>query len=262
MAQVVKRRWKPLEQSGLPRRDRQGCQYEAYIPDPLVGRSFELSGAVAADVADAERDITRLNFHARGLVDSEAVARLLLRAEAVASSRIEGLEVGARRLLRAQAARALGDGAGDVTATEVLNNIEAMAWAIGHLSTVAAITTEDILAIHRRLLAGTRLEDHAGKTRTEQNWIGGSSYNPCSAAFIPPPPAEVERLRRPRRLLQHRQPARRRSGCDRARPVLDHPPLRRWQRTRRTRTDSRHPSPSGHRTHSPPARLPGARHLV
>jgi hypothetical protein len=38
-----------------------------------------------------------------------------------------------------------------------------------------------------RLLAGTSLEQHAGKLREQQNWMGGSSYNPCSAAFVPPP---------------------------------------------------------------------------
>jgi Fic family protein len=27
--------------------------------------------------------------------------------------------------------------------------------------------------------------------RTVQNWIGGSSFNPCSAAFVPPPPEQV-----------------------------------------------------------------------
>jgi Fic family protein len=27
--------------------------------------------------------------------------------------------------------------------------------------------------------------------RSAQNWIGGSSYNPCSAAFVPPPPELV-----------------------------------------------------------------------
>jgi Fic family protein len=27
--------------------------------------------------------------------------------------------------------------------------------------------------------------------RTTQNWIGGSGYNPCSAAFVPPPPEAV-----------------------------------------------------------------------
>ncbi len=47
---------------------------------------------------------------------------------------------------------------------------------------------------HRRLLAGTRLEEHGGRIRTVQNWIGGSSYNPCSAAFVPPPAEDVPAL--------------------------------------------------------------------
>ena len=63
---------------------------------------------MAADVADAEAAITRLNFEARSLVATEAPARLLLRAESVASSKIEGLEIGPRRLLEAEAAHALG----------------------------------------------------------------------------------------------------------------------------------------------------------
>jgi len=92
--QLVKLRWEPTLASGLPRSARGGCDYEAYVPDPLLGRAFTLSGATAADVADAERAVERLNRHARGRSDAEAVARLLLRAEAVASSRIEGLEVG------------------------------------------------------------------------------------------------------------------------------------------------------------------------
>jgi Fic family protein len=164
------------------------------VPDPLVGRPIVLQADTAADVADAEVAVTRFNLQARNLVNSEAVARLLLRAEAVASSRIEGLEIGGRRLLRAQAARVLGERPTDVTAVEVLNNIEAMNWAIEHLGVKKMIDIEDILAIHRRLLAGTQLDDHAGKLRTEQNWIGGSSYNPCSAAFVPPPQEHVELL--------------------------------------------------------------------
>jgi Fic family protein len=178
----------------LPRRDRQGCEYEAYIPDPLADRTITLDGATAADVAEAESAAVRLNLEARSLVNSEALARILLRAEAVASSRIEGLEVGSRRLLKAQAARGIGDEPSDVTAIEVLNNLDAMAWAIEQLSSRKAITTVDLLAIHRRLLAGTRLEEHGGSLRTEQNWIGGSDYNPCSAGFVPPPPEYVERL--------------------------------------------------------------------
>ncbi|HWI72605.1 MAG TPA: Fic family protein [Baekduia sp.] len=44
------------------------------------------------------------------------------------------------------------------------------------------------------MLAGTRIAEHGGRIRTEQNWIGGSSYNPCSAAFVPPPPERVPAL--------------------------------------------------------------------
>ena len=195
MASVLRRRWTSNLTPGLPRRDRQGCTYEAYVPDPLIDRPIILAGETAADIADAEAAVVRLNLQARSLIDSEAVARLLLRAEAVASSRIEGLEVGGRRLLHAQAEQVFGEQPSDVTALEVLNNVEAMNWAIEHLSDPKKkIATDDLLHIHRHLLAGTRLDEYAGKMRTEQNWIGGSSYNPCSAAFVPPPHEQVEHL--------------------------------------------------------------------
>jgi Fic family protein len=178
----------------LSRRDRQGCDYQAYLPDPLMARPLQLSGSTAADVADAELAIARLNQEASTLADSEAMARLLLRAEAVASSRIEGLEIRGRRLLKADLARELGTSRQDVTATEVLNNIEAMHWAVEALSERPRIAVEDVLAIHERLLAGTRLERYSGRLRDEQNWIRGSSFNPCSAAFVPPPPEHVRAL--------------------------------------------------------------------
>jgi len=194
MSRVVKRRWEADLGSGLSRRDRQTCEYEAYVPDSLVGRRITLDGDVAADVADAEAAIARLNAGATTLVDTEALARLLLRAESVASSKIEGLEVGPRRLIRAEAARILGDTSGDVTADEVLGNIEAMSWAVDTLARKEAVTVDGLLEVHRRLLAGTRLAEHAGQIRTQQNWIGGSGYNPCSAVFVPPPPEEVHAL--------------------------------------------------------------------
>jgi Fic family protein len=153
-----------------------------------------LDGDVAADVADAERAITELDAQATALANTEALARLLLRAEAVASSRIEGLEVGGRRLLRAEVARELGDEPRDVTAEEVLGNIAAMEWAIRSTGESETIELPDLLQVHRLLLAGTRLESHAGQIRNQQNWIGGSDYNPCSAAFIPPPPELVREL--------------------------------------------------------------------
>ncbi|MGH9212565.1 MAG: Fic/DOC family N-terminal domain-containing protein [Acidimicrobiales bacterium] len=67
-----------------------------------------MSGDTAADVADAEASIRTFDNGVSSLADTEALARLLLRAEAVASSHIEGLVIGGRRLLRAEAASALG----------------------------------------------------------------------------------------------------------------------------------------------------------
>jgi Fic family protein len=194
MARVIRRHWTTDVGAGLARRDRRSCDYEAYVPDVLAGRNIALDGDAAADVADAERAIATLDAAAVTLADTEALARLLLRAECVASSRIEGLEVGARRLLRAEAALELGEQSSDVTAIEVLANISAMSSAIQSVSPGDPITVDQLLAFHRTLLAGSRLSAHAGVIRDEQNWIGGSSYNPCSAAFIPPPPEYVSGL--------------------------------------------------------------------
>jgi Fic family protein len=152
-----------------------------------------LDGDVLADVTDAETAVARFDAKAVALADTEALARLLLRAESVASSKIEGLEVGGRRLLRAEAASALGEEASDVTATEVLGNIEAMTWALGAVGRGDDITVAHLLEAHRRLLASTLLEAYGGHVRDTQNWIGQSN-NPCSASFVPPPENAVRDL--------------------------------------------------------------------
>jgi Fic family protein len=194
MAKVICRQWVAGTSTGLARRDQRSCEYESYIPDSLAGRDIVLSSETAADIADAERAIAVLDAGASTLLGTEALARILLRAESVASSRIEGLEVGARLLFRAEAAMALGQEPSDVTATEVLATINAMASTIRSVSPGDPIKVEVLLNFHRQLLAGTRLDAHAGSIRTEQNWIGGSSYNPCSAAFVPAPPEYVADL--------------------------------------------------------------------
>ena len=175
MAILESRSWEG-DLTGPTRSDRSPCTYEVYLPDRLNGRLFTLDGEVAA------------------LASSESLARLLLRAESVASSRIEGLEIGGRRLLRADAARRIGEKPRDVTASEVLGNIDAMTWAVGAVGPGDAVTVDTMLETHRLLMAGGRTEEHGGHVRTVQNWIGGSGYNPCSAAFVPPPPEYVPDL--------------------------------------------------------------------
>jgi len=193
MASLQRRRWSG-DSAGLSRRDRRPCDYEVYQPDAVSSRRFSLDGDVAAEVSDAETALTRFDASSSALAGSEVLARLLLRAESVASSKIEGLEIGGRRLLRSDAARQLGQQPRDVTAREILGNIDAMTWAVETTAPGRAISLDAILETHRRLLAETRIEGYGGRIREEQNWIGGSDYNPCAASFVPPPPEMVPYL--------------------------------------------------------------------
>lgn len=185
MSSLEKRVWS-AGGSGRSRRDRQPCKYEIYIPDLLVGREFSFGGAVAADVADAEAAITKFNTEASSLVSTEALARILLRAESVASSRIEGLVMGARRILKAEVELEVQGAHVEVSAREVLANIQAMDYAIREIAKGEPITMGQLLEVNEHLLASTQFSHQGGRLRQTQNWIGGNSFNPCSADFVPP----------------------------------------------------------------------------
>jgi len=179
----------------MSRRDRQGCDYDAYLPDPLAGWELALPADLVADLSDAEAAIRRLNVTGTSHVSLEGLARFLLRAESVASSKIEGLEAGPRRLLDAEVVLAQGGVAADRIAVEVLANVAAMEAAVELGSSTDTITLDDLLGIHRILMERSATPGiGGGVVRTVQNWIGGSSYNPCSAAFVPPPPDTLDSL--------------------------------------------------------------------
>ena len=73
--------------SGPSCKDNRRCEYEAYVPDPLVRCAFLIEGEVAAGIADAEAVIAYLSVEATGLFDTELPARISHRADSVASSR-------------------------------------------------------------------------------------------------------------------------------------------------------------------------------
>jgi Fic family protein len=193
VAKLIRQRW-VASFDGMSRRDRQGCEYQAYLADPLADWQLTLPADLAADIADAEVAVRRLNDSTTSHVSLEGLARFLLRAESVASSKIEGLDAGPRRLLEAEVALAERGEAADRVAVEVLANISAMEAAVGTSSVNGTVSLDDLLAIHRALMERSAIPDLGGVVRTTQNWIGGSSYNPCSASFVPPPPAHVEGL--------------------------------------------------------------------
>ncbi len=180
---LVDRHWdaRPEELGG--RSARRGFTYQAYVPAEIVADDFLLSSHIAAVAAKAEHACRELNDDPPALANLEALARQLLRAEAVASSRIEGLVLSHRRLAKA----AFSADVRDLTAQGVLANIAALERAVALASEVDKLTREHLLEVHRLLFADTRDEHLGGLVREEQNWIGGAASSPRNAEFIPPP---------------------------------------------------------------------------
>ena len=150
-----------------------------------------MTGEVAGVVSDAEKAIADLNRAAGP--ELMPLARLLLRTESIASSKVEGMQLDARSLARAEANQETGRKVGS-GAAEILANIDAMQLSIERAADLEETTPTDLLDIHRVLMERAPNAHIAGLFRTSQNWIGGNDYNPCGAAFVPPPPGEVEPL--------------------------------------------------------------------
>lgn len=185
----IDRTWIPNPDAYGSRAARTPFVYRAFIPDPLFAWRPPISAELVAELEAAAVEVRELQVQP-AFAGLEAASRQLLRAEALASSRIEGLEIGHRRI-----ASALADGATpDETAKSVIANIEAMDRAVRLAAELRAVTAKDVLGIHDTLMVLPRERPHAGHFREEQNWIGTSSTSPRGAEFIPPPEAEVPRL--------------------------------------------------------------------
>jgi Fic family protein len=189
MPQLVERIWPADPSAAGGRSARQAFSYYAYLPDPIAGMELLLPGPLARDVAAAERELAQLQGQA-SFLGLEALSRQLLRAESVASSRIEGLSLSQRRM-----AQALFDPkAADATARAVLGNVKAMEQAIAIGDSADRITVDHLLGVHAALFEGTGDQSMAGQLRSSQNWIGGNSHSPRNAEFIPPPEDQVPSL--------------------------------------------------------------------
>ena len=188
---LASRTWEYDPVHYAPPQYRRACHYEAFIPDDLAHFAKPLTGELAGAISDAETAIHQLN--ARAFPGLAPLARLLLRSESIASSKVEGMQVNGRELARAEAKLETGGKAG-ANIREILANIDAMELAIDHASTADIFSTRNIVEIHKLLMASAANHHVAGVIRAEQNWIGGNNYNPCGADFVPPPPEELQPL--------------------------------------------------------------------
>lgn len=187
---LVERRWQYDPSLHAPQRFRRACAYEAFIPDPLDGIEVQLDGELAALISEAEAQIAALNERASPAL--APLGRLLLRTESIASSRVEGLQGDARTVARGEVAHDTGRSVGAET-SEVIANIDAMEFAIETMTAAGRVTPDHVLDTHRVLLRRV-LPERAGRIRESQGWVGGNPYNPCGAAYVPPPEGLVPGL--------------------------------------------------------------------
>ena len=180
------RPWRQSNRVGT-KEDRVFSEITTIIPPHISNVTLALPAELVGILDEALREIITLdNSHGPAL---QALGTLLLRTEAVASSKIEHIEASMDDYARAMFGSRQNESAVSmVSATHAFE---------GFLDSVQAgpITLATIQEAHRELMKSDPNErSYAGRFRDVQNWVGGSDFSPRGAIFIPPPPELVDPL--------------------------------------------------------------------
>jgi Fic family protein len=156
-------------------RKRHGGPYRSAIVPTIAELSPRLPGEVASVAEEASVEIAR--FDAELGAEVAPFASVLLRSESASSSKIENLTSAAKAIALAE----LGNTAKH-NANEIVGNVAAMKAA---LDLADRLDTDAVLAMQQALI-GRHVPAIAGRWRDEQVWIGGDSFGPHGAEFVPP----------------------------------------------------------------------------
>lgn len=156
-------------------RRRHSGPYRAVVVPHIAELTPSLPSDVLAVADEASAEIAR--FDAELGAEVAPFASVLLRSESASSSMIENLTSGAKSIALAE----LGSRE-KRNATEIVGNVAAMRAA---LDLADRLDGEAIIAMHAALL-GEVEPGMTGHWRTEQVWIGGTSFGPHAASFVPP----------------------------------------------------------------------------
>lgn len=164
-----------------------GRRIQAFVPTLLAERDLTLSAHAANRCGAAEVSVAT---GAAALPEDYApLARLLLRAEGIASSYVEGVSAPVLDVVLAEHDRS---GQHSPAAWEAAN-LQATTDAVTHASGTDPLTVGDLFAWHTALMTGSPTPaEHVGHVRTEQGWIGGTS--PADAHLVTAPVAELDTL--------------------------------------------------------------------
>src|SRR3954452_19031942 len=163
-----------------------GRRARAFVPTQLANRDLTLE---VRSVTGAARAQAAVEHGAETMPeDFAALARLLLRAEGVASSFIEGVTAPVVDIVLAET----DESGAPSAASWVAANLAAVTEAIEGAH-AGPLTVKSLCGWHRTLMTGSPTPaQHVGVLRTEQGWIGGTS--PLDAHLVTPPPEDVPAL--------------------------------------------------------------------
>lgn len=167
-----------------------GRGYKAFMPKPLPPDPPMIIDTELADLlSKADRALGRLDGSAQILPNPDLFVTMYVRKEAVLSSQIEGTQASLEDVLAYEAVSERRRFSQSVA--EVVNYVNAMNDSLQKLNTLL-FSNEVLKRAHQILLRGVRgAQKSPGNFRQSQNWIGAPGSDLFTAAFIPPPPAEV-----------------------------------------------------------------------
>ena len=178
--------WTPdlnIPHSNRERRQQTG-PYLRSIPRFIKNAELDVPSNLAAEIEEASNEIVRFDAEFGTLLGP--YGSVLLRTEAVSSSRIEQLSASARAIATVET----GVGGTGGNAEVIVANARAMQSAI---AAAGSLDEAAILETHRILMQDDQ-PSIAGKWRVEQNWIGPGNAGPRLASFVPPAHERVPAL--------------------------------------------------------------------
>jgi len=178
--------WTPdlnIPHSNRERRQQTG-RYLRVIPPFITNAELDVPSNLAAEIEEASNEVVRFDAEFGTLLGP--YGSVLLRTEAVSSSRIEQLSASARAIATVDT----GVGGTGGNAEVIVANARAMQCA---LAAVGSLDEAAILETHRILMQDDQ-PSIAGKWRVEQHWIGPGNAGPRLASFVPPAHERVPAL--------------------------------------------------------------------
>lgn len=166
--------------------------YYAFVPATLPPK-LDYSEKLVMALSRADSALGELSGLSRNLPNPYLLIAPYVRREAVLSSRIEGTQADLADLLMDEAAEE-GSPSVDADVQEVRNYVVALEYGIQRLGKLP-LSLRLVRELHEKLMTGVRGNAATpGEFRRSQNWIGPPGSTLQTAAYVPPPPAEMKQV--------------------------------------------------------------------